>query len=450
MAGRTPIPTESPKKRIKDFSEVVSGYDLQRAIAEASRCLYCHDAPCQKGCPAGIDIAEFIDRVKTGDMWGAIEVIRDENVLPGICGRVCPVEELCEKNCCSEKLNEPIAIGALQRFAADYEKGKEIKPKRLEPTGKKVAIIGSGPASLAAASELLKMGYKVTVFESRALPGGLLSYGISPYKLPKDVADWEIEYIKNMGTEIVANRPIRRIGELFEQGFNAVFIGVGTTKSVTLNIPGENLKGVHLGLEFVESIITAIAGGAELPSLSGKRVAVIGGGDVAIVAARCSLRLGAEKAFIVYRRSFEEMPAHVPEIEAAMEENIEFLILATPTKIIGRERVEGLECVKMKLGPPDESGRRRPVPIPGSEFKLDVDVVIEAIGQKVDEEFIRENSDVKISKGSIIIDKETGMTSKSGIFAGGDAIGGGTVVQAIAEGKVAARGIDEYLKRGSK
>lgn len=450
MAGRVPIPTEPPKERIRNFSEVVSGYDLQRAIAEASRCLYCYDAPCQKGCPAGIDIAEFIDRIKTGDMRGAIEVIRDENILPGTCGRVCPVEELCEKNCCSEKLNEPIAIGALQRFAADYEKGKGIKPKRLEPTRKKVAVIGSGPASLAAASELLKMGYKVTVFESRTLSGGLLSYGISPYKLPKDVADWEIGYIKNMGTEIVTNRPIKRIGELFEKGFSAVFIGVGTTKSITLNIPGEDLKGVHLGLEFLESIITAIAEEAELPSLSGKRVAVIGGGDVAIVAARCSLRLGAEKALIVYRRSFEEMPAHVPEIEAAREEGVEFLILATLTKIIGREHVEGLECVRMKLGPPDESGRRKPIPIPGSEFRLDVDVVIEAIGQKVDEEFIRENPDVKISKGSIIVDKETGMTSKSGVFAGGDVVMGRTVVQAIAEGKVAARGIDEYLKRGSK
>jgi len=229
-----------------------------------------------------------------------------------------------------------------------------------------------------------------------------------------------------------------------------VFIGAGTTESITLNIPGENLKGVHPGLEFVESIIAAIVGRVELPSLSGKRVAVIGGGDVAIVAACCSLRLGAEKVLIIYRRSFEEMPAHVPEIKAAREEGVEILILAAPTKILGRERVEGLECVKMKLGPPDESGRRRPIPIEGSEFKLDVDVVIEAIGQKVDEEFIRENPDLKISNGSIFVDEKTCMTSKPGVFAGGDAVRGGTVVRAIAEGKLAARNIDEYLKGGSK
>lgn len=445
-----PVPIGLPKERVKDFSEVVSGYNLQQAIAEASRCLFCYDAPCQKDCPAGIDVAEFINRVKTGDMRGAIDVIREKNILPGTCGRVCPVEELCEKNCRDQKLTEAIAIGALQRFAADYEKQKGVKPKRLEPTKGKVAVIGSGPTSLAAASELLKMGYRVAMFESHKLAGGLLSHGIPPYRLPRDVAEWEIEYIKNMGVEIVANKPIKKIDELLKEGFGAVFIGVGMTKSISLNIPGENLKNVHLGLEFLESISEAIAGGDKLPSLSGKKVAVIGGGDVAIDAARCSLRLGAEKVLIVYRRSFEEMPAHASEIEAAREEGVEFLILASPTKILGQKHVEGIKCIKMKLGPPDKSGRRRPLPIPGSEFKLDIDVVIEAIGQKVNEEFARKNPNLKISKGSIVVDKETGMTSKPGVFAGGDAVGGGTVVQAIAEGKLAAKGINEHLKGGSK
>ena len=450
MPKRMQAPTKSPRERIKGFSEVVSGYNLRQAIAEASRCFSCHDAPCRKDCPARIDVPEFIDRIKTGDISGAVEVIREENALPGICGRVCPVEELCEKNCRRKKVNGAVAIGALQRFAADHEKRMAIKPKRLGPRGKKVAVIGSGPASLAAASELLKMGYCVTIFESHSSPGGLLSHGIPPYRLPRDVAEWEVGYIKDMGVEIVTGRQIKKIDELFEEGFSAVFVGAGMTKSASLNIPGEDLKGVYPGLEFLETVNRAIAGEVKFPSISGKNVAVIGGGDVAIDAARCSIRLGAGKVLIVYRRSFEEMPAHDSEIRAAREEGVEFLTLAAPKKILGRERVEGIECIKMELGQPDESGRRKPIPIPGSEFRLDADVIIEAIGQRAEEEFIRENPDIKTSGGMIVVDRGTGMTSRPRVFAGGDAVRGGTVVQAIAEGKIAAKGIDKFLKGGSR
>jgi glutamate synthase (NADPH/NADH) small chain len=447
MPRRVQPPIKSPRESVESFSEVISSYNPQQAIAEASRCLSCYNPPCQRDCPSGIDIAEFIDRIRTGDTSGAVDVLRDENSLPGICGRACPVEELCEKNCVRRNVDkEAVAIGALQRFAADHEKLEQIRPNRLEPSGKKVAVIGSGPASLATAAELLKMSHNVAMFESRSLLGGLLSNGVPPYRLPKDVVDWEVGYIKEIGVEVLKNKPVKRIGELLREGFSAVFLGIGMTKSASINIPGEDLKGVHKGLEFLETVSRGLAGEAELPSLIRKKVIVIGGGDVAIDAARCSLRLGARNVIIVYRRSFEEMPAHRLEIKAASDEGVKFLILSAPVKILGREQVEGLECTKMELGPLDKSGRRRPLPIPGSEFMLDADIVIEAIGQRLDEEFIRENPEIKTSGGSIIVDERTGMTSKPGIFAGGDAVGGGTVVQAIAEGKIAAKGIDEYLK----
>jgi len=450
MPRRVQPPIKYPSERIKSFIEVVSSYNPQQAIAEASRCFTCYNPPCQMACPSRIDIAEFIDRIKTGDTSGAVDVIREENALPGICGRACPVDELCEKNCVRKNVDkEAVAIGALQRFAADHEKLGQIRPNLLEPSGKKVAVIGSGPASLATAAELLKMGHKVTMFESRSVLGGLLSNGVPKYRLPKDVVDWEVGYIKEMGVEVLKKRPVKRIGELLREGFGAVFVGIGITKSASLNILGEDLKGVYQGLELLETVNRGLAGEAKLPSLIGKKVVVIGGGDVAIDAARCSLRLGAGKVIIVYRRSFKEMPAHGSEIKAATEEGVEFLTLSASVKILGRDQVEGVECMKMKLESLDESGRRRPSPITGSEFMLDADVVIEAIGQSLDEEFIRENPEVKTSGGSIIVDKRTGMTSKLGVFAGGDAVGGGTVVQVIAEGKIAAKGIDEYLKGSS-
>ena len=450
MARRVSVPVKKLEERVKDFGEIVTGYPLQLAVAEASRCLICYDAPCIKGCPAKIDIPIFIRRIKTKDIRGSINVIRQNNVLPGICARVCPVEKLCEKYCCSKELTEPINIGALQRFAADFEKERGIKPSRLEITGKKVAVVGSGPAGLAAAFELIRMGHGVTIFEAKSLLGGMLVYGIPPYRLPKEAVRAEIDYIERAGITINTNKPVKKIDELFDEGFDAVFIGIGTTQSVFLNLPDENLEGVYLGMEFLKKINEVEVGKQEPFSLLGKKVAVIGGGNVAIDASRCCSRLGAEKVYVVYRRSLEEMPAYKSEVAAARHEGIEFMILSTPTKILGNENVVGLECIRMKLGEADESGRRKPIPIPGSEFKFDVDLVIEAIGQKVDEKFIKDNPHVKVSNGLIVVDKETGMTSCQGVFAGGDVINGGTtVVQAVAEGTLAAKGIDKYLKGGN-
>lgn len=446
MAGRVPAPVVSTIERIKDFREVVGAYNLQQAVAEASRCLLCYDAPCQKGCPAKVDIPTFIGRIKTRDLRGAVDVVREGTPFPGICGRVCPVEELCEKNCVMKQMTQAVAIGDLQRFAADYEKWKKIKPERIKPTKKKkVAIVGAGPAGLTAAAELTKMGYDVEVFEGRPLPGGLMSYGIPAYRLPKEVSAAEIEYIKEMGVKVHPNEPVKKVSELLEKGFDAVFVGVGMMKCAPLRVPGVDLEGVYSGLDFLDRIVRG-----EPPSVSGMRVGVIGGGDVAIDAARSAIRLGAKTVHIIYRRSFEEMPAHKPQIQAAKEEGVEIIFLAAPTKILGDEgRVTGCECIKMRLAEPDETGRRRPVPVPGTEFKLDMDIVIAAIGQRVDEEFIKQNADIKVSDGLIVVDEQTGMTSKPGVFAGGDVVNGGvTVIQAVEEGKRAAKGINKYLSGG--
>lgn len=447
MTKRQEPPKLSPKERVKTFDEVVGAYLPHQAVAEASRCLFCHDAPCNKNCPAGIDVVGFIRRIRGRDFRSAIRIIKENNILPGICARVCPVEELCEKACSSTELTEPINIGALQRFVSDFEMQKGRKPpERAKPTGKKIAVIGSGPAGLAAAVELAKKGHGVVIFESKEMAGGMLVYGIPPHRLPKDVAKWEIGQVSDFGVEVRANEHVGRVKSLLEEGFDSVFVGTGMMKSVSLDIPGEDLEGVYYGLELLEKINREAIREGKLPSLAGKKVAVIGGGDVAIDAARCGLRLGAKEVTIIYRRTLEEMPAHASEINAAKEEGVEFMFLSAPTEILGEAgRVVGLKCIRMELGLPDESGRRRPIPIPGSEFRLDADVVIEAIGQRVNEKFIQDNPEIKFSNGLIIVD-EVGMTSLRGIFAGGDAIGGGTVVQAITDGKRAAQGINNYLE----
>lgn len=445
-AGRVLAPVLPPSERTKDFREAVRTLELQHAVAEASRCLVCHDAPCLKGCPVGVDIPTFISRIKTGDLRGAIEAIREALVFPGVCGRVCPVEELCERNCVVAKLTQPIAIGDLQRFVADQEREEGMKPERVKPTKQKIAVVGAGPAGLAAAAELLSMGYEVDVFEARQAPGGLLVHGIPGYRLPGEVAGAEIEYIKQMGANVRVDQPVGNISKLLEQGYAAAFVGVGTTRSAPLGVEGEDLEGVYPGLD----LLARVARG-EPPSLKGKRVGVVGGGDVAIDASRSAVRLGASKVTVIYRRSFEEMPAHKPQVQAAREEGVEFILLATPTRILGESgKVKGIECIRMRLGEPDETGRRRPEPIPGTEFKLELDAVIVAIGQRVDEEFIRQNPELRFERGLLVVD-EKGMTSKPGVFAGGDVVNGGaTVVQAIAEGKRAARGIDEFLSGGGK
>ncbi|HVO85724.1 MAG TPA: NAD(P)-dependent oxidoreductase [Candidatus Eisenbacteria bacterium] len=434
---------KKPEERSKGFEEVVAGYSVQNAVAEATRCLKCFDAPCVKDCPAKVDIPTFIGRIETQDIQGAINTIRKANPLPGVCARVCPTEQLCEKACCNEKLTEAIDIGSLQRFASDFEMCNKTKANPLKVIGKRVAIVGSGPTSLAAAARLVKMGHEAVIFESEPVLGGLLSYGIPSYRLPKDILAAEIEYLKNMGVKVRVKNRVEDVENLFKEGFDAVFLGVGAAQSASLGIPGEGFKDVLQGLDLLREI-----GNGRKPFASGKKVAVVGGGNVATDVARCSVRLGAQKVYMIYRRSLDEMPAYKSEIEAAEEEGVELMLLTAPTRILGNKsgRVVCLECRKQKLGEPDESGRRVPVPIPNSEFTISVNVVIEAVGQRIDEHFIKSNPDIKIHGGLIMIDEETRMTSKRGVFAGGDAVNGGaTVVRSVAEGKLAAEAIHEYL-----
>jgi len=428
---------------MKNYKIDLSNRSLQWTSIEAARCLSCYDAPCSQACPVHIDVPAFIRRIKTGDFIGAVTVLRKDLAFPDTCALVCPHLKLCEGACCNTELSGPIKIGAIQHFVATLGKELEIKEKRLEPSGKKIAIVGAGPAGLVAGKDLVALGHDVTVFESQSIPGGLLTNGIPAYRLPKEVSDEEIKYIKEMGLAIRTGDRIDDVKKLLDK-FDAVLIAIGAHEGLPLDIPGKELKGVKQGIDFIKSFNA----GAE-KSLSGKRVAVIGGGDVAIDAARCSIRLNAEKVYVIYRRSFDEMPAYEPEIDDAKKEGVEFLIQAVPTKIIGENgNVKSLECVKTKLGEMDESGRRRPIPIPESKFEIETDVVIEAIGQKVDESFIRNNPDIENARGLIKVDDSL-MTSQRGIFAAGDVVrGGSTVIQSIADGKRAAVEIDKFLRRG--
>ena len=443
MGGRVRASKKKPEERSKDFEEVVAGYSVQNAVTEATRCLKCFDAPCVKDCPAKVDVPTFIRRIETQDIQGAINIIRRANPLPGVCARVCPTEQLCEKACCNEKLTEAINIGSLQRFASDFEVHNKTKTNPSKITGKKVAIVGSGPASLAAAAKLTDMGHETVIFEREPVSGGLLNYGIPPYRLPKDILAAEIEYLKNRGVKVLVNNRVEEVDRLFKEGFDAVFLGIGATQSASLGIPGEEFKGVFQGLDLLKEIRNG-----RKPFAPGKKVAVVGGGNVATDVARCSVRLGAEKVYMIYRRSLDEMPAYKSEIEAAEEEGVELMLLTAPTRILSNKSgwVICLECKEQKLGERDESGRRIPVPIPNSEFTIRVDMVIEAIGQRINEQFIKSNPDIKMHGGLIAIDEETRMTSKRGVFAGGDAVNGGTtVVQSVAEGKLAAEAIHKYL-----
>ncbi len=445
--GRLKAKELPPAERVKGFIPYVEDYTLDQAVYEASRCLWCHDPPCVAKCPAGIMIPEFLFALASRDFRTAAKILRESNVFAGVCGYVCPVEKLCESACVRKDLDEPVAISMLQRFVYLYEKEHGfIAFEKAPATGKKVAVIGAGPAGLAAAYELARRGHDVTVFDVMEEPGGLLLYGILPYKYDWSVPLTEIEYVKSYGVKIVTGRKIESLDELFKEGYQAVFIASGLTKPRKLNVPGEDLEGVYYALDFLAQVAKALRGKGSLPDFKGKCVAVIGGGDTAVDSALTALRLGAERVYLIYRRSLEEMPAVPAGRKQAREEGIEFILLAAPTRIIGEDgKVKAIECIRMKLGAPDASGRRRPEPIPGSEFTLDVDVVLVAIGQVPDEEFLSKLG-VAVEKGLIKVDERM-QTSREGVFAGGDVVNGGdTVVRAVSDGLKAAQAIDEYLK----
>lgn len=459
---RMKIPRQDPLEQVADdrihnFLEVSFGFDDDRTILEAKRCLECKEPLCVDGCPVEIDIRGFIQLVVAGDFVGAANKIREANYLPAICGRVCPQETQCEELCVLGKKLTPVAIGKLERFVADYEMKNNLfkAPQLTTHRDEKVAIVGSGPAGLTCAAELARMGYQVTVFEALHAVGGVLRYGIPEFRLPKEILDIETDRIRALGVQIYTNFVVGRtttIDELFDEwGFKAIFLATGAGTPTFMGIPGENLSGVYSANEFLTRV--NLMGGFRFPENDtpvkiGRRVAVIGGGNTAMDAVRTARRLGAEKAYLVYRRSRQEMPARIEEIHHAEQEGIEFLLLTNPTRIIGNASnwVQGLECLTMELGEPDESGRRKPVPIKGSEFVLDVETVIEAIGQKPNPIIQATTPGLESSKRGTVVTDEKQQTSRRGIFAGGDlSRGGATVILAMRDGKRAAAEIHAYL-----
>jgi len=458
LEKKIPMPEQSPKERIKNFDEVALGYTVEMAVEEAKRCLQCKPKEGQKicvdGCPVGVNIPAFIKCIRDGNFDEAIRIIKEKNNLPAICGRVCPYERQCEMFCTLGKKFEPVAIGRLERFVADWELSKGVKiPEKPQPNGKKVAVVGSGPAGLTVAADLAKLGYEVTIFEALHKPGGVLVYGIPEFRLPKRIVEAEVEYIKKLGVNIVCDVVVGKtvtVDELLEE-FDAVFIGTGAGLPNWMNIPGENLNGVYSANEFLTRVNLMKAylfPEYDTPIKIGKKVATIGGGNVAMDCARTALRLGAEESYIVYRRSEEEMPARLEEIERAKEEGVIFKLLTLPIRFIGDEKgwVKQMECVKMKLGEPDSSGRRKPIPIPGSEFLMDVDTVIVAIGQSPNPLIPKTTPDLKTGRKGVILVDEKQKTSKAKVFAGGDiTTGDATVIAAMGAGKRAAQAIHEFL-----
>ena len=450
------MPSQAPDVRNKNFLEVALGYTEEQALDEAQRCLHCKNKPCVAGCPVGIHIPDFIAKVAEGDFEGAYQIITQSSSLPAVCGRVCPQETQCEQKCVRGIKGEPVGIGRLERFVADWHNKNVCEaPRKPAPNGHKVAVIGSGPSGLTCAGDLAKKGYAVTVFEALHTAGGVLVYGIPEFRLPKDIVQKEIDGLKALGVDVQTNMVIGRVlsmDELLEQGYEAVFIGSGAGLPRFMNIPGENLKGVYSANEFLTrvNLMKAYQPGSDTPIEHAKRVAVVGGGNVAMDAARCAKRLGAEEVFIVYRRSEKELPARAEEVEHAKEEGIVFHLLNNPTKILGDENgnVKGMECIRMELGEPDASGRRRPVEVPGSEFTLDVDCVIMAIGTSPNPLIKSTTQGLETQKwGGIIVNEETGLTSREGVYAGGDAVtGAATVILAMGAGKTAATAIDEYIQ----
>jgi len=452
------IPEQEPHVRNKNFLEVALGYTEEMAKEEAQRCLNCKHRQCVSGCPVNVKIPEFIQLVAEGDFEGAYQKIKETNSLPAVCGRVCPQENQCEKYCVRAKKGEPVGIGRLERFVADWHM-QNVREKIEKPTsnGIKVAVIGAGPAGLTCAGDLAKLGYEVTIFEAFHTPGGVLMYGIPEFRLPKEIVKKEIDLLKEMGVDIRTNMVIGKvysIDELMAEGYKAVFIGTGAGLPSFMGIPGENLNGVYSANEFLTRINLMKAyqfPECDTPVWVGRRVAVIGGGNVAMDAARSAKRLGAEDVYIIYRRSEAEMPARLEEIHHAKEEGIQFKLLTNPIAILGNDNgwVRAIECVEMELGEPDESGRRRPVAKKGSEHEIEVETVIVAIGQSPNPLIKSTTEGLKThSWGGIIVDEATGATSKEGVYAGGDAVtGAATVILAMGAGKAAAKSIHEYLQK---
>lgn len=456
---KTPMREQAPDKRRHNFKEVALGYTLEEARTEAKRCLQCKKPLCVEGCPVNVQIPHFIKCIADGDIKEALRIIKETNNLPAICGRVCPQEEQCESKCILGRKGEPVAIGRLERFAADYmmEQEEDQQVPEMAKRDKKIAIVGSGPAGLTAAADLAKLGYDVTVFEAFHEPGGVLVYGIPEFRLPKSLVRKEIDGLKKLGVKFETNVIIGKtitIDELLDNGYEAVFIGTGAGLPKFMNIPGENLNGVYSANEYLTRINLMKAydfPNSHTPIKQGKKVAVVGGGNVAMDAARSALRLGAEEVHIIYRRSEEEMPAREEEVHHAKEEGIIFDVLTNPVEILGQDGwVTGIKCIRMELGEPDASGRRRPIPIEGSEFVMDIDTVIIAIGTSPNPLIKSTTKDLAVYPwGGIIIDEETGATSKDRVYAGGDAVtGAATVILAMGAGKRAAKAIHEKLSRG--
>ena len=451
--------------RAKNFDEVALGYDEATAIDEALRCLNCKTMPCVSGCPVNVHIPAFIARVREGDFEGAYDIISQSSSLPAVCGRVCPQETQCESKCIRGIKGESVGIGRLERFVADWHNAHSTEPPKTAPAnGHRVAVVGSGPSGLTCAGDLAKAGYAVTVFEALHTAGGVLVYGIPEFRLPKAIVKKEVDRLTAMGVDIRTNVIIGKtltVDELFEQGYEAVFIGSGAGLPNFMGIKGESLCGVYSANEFLtrSNLMKAYRDEPTTPIMKGGRVAVVGGGNVAMDAARTALRLGAEKVYIIYRRSIEELPARREEVEHAEEEGVEFLLLTNPTEIVGYHNpddrrdprngfVTGIRCVRMELGAPDERGRRRPVEIEGSDFELAVDTVVMSIGTSPNPLIKATTGGLEVNRrGGIVIEETTGATSKAGVYAGGDAVtGAATVISAMGAGKVAAKAIDEYLR----
>ena len=463
--AKNPMPSQDPQIRARNFDEVAIGYSEDIALDEAQRCLHCKNMPCVEGCPVNVHIPEFIDKIKEGDFEGAYQIIRETSSLPAVCGRVCPQETQCESKCTRGIKGEPVGIGRLERFVADWHRDHtEQKPEPVPSNGHKVAVVGSGPSGLTCAGDLVKLGYKVTVFEALHTAGGVLVYGIPEFRLPKKIVQQEVDNLIAMGVDVETNVVIGKtltIDELFERGYEAVYVGSGAGLPNFMGIPGESLKGVYSANEFLtrSNLMKAYLDDPVTPIMKGGNVAVVGGGNVAMDAARTALRLGADNVYIVYRRSEQELPARREEVEHAKEEGVIFKLLNNPVELIGYNNpddrrdpkngfVTGMKCIRMELGEPDERGRRRPVPVEGSEFVIDVDTVVMAIGTSPNPLIKNTTAGLEVNgHGGIIVD-DSGATSKEGVFAGGDAVtGAATVISAMGAGKLAAKSIHEYLSK---